>query len=219
MASFLKFHEQLDLDRGVMARRFGHPGAQITALGLRPYYPFTLPESNIIVTPPPFLEEDKPAIPETMEEDAQGDDVPQEEPQATTPAETDNKSDGYDPLFDDMEGNTASVQPSPKSAQPSSSNALGLAMSSRSRNGSTAERTWIPPQVTPAVKHGVGLLDPVKYTDFSTDLLMTATFGGSIFLWDRRTQKNVGRVENDRAPPWCISVNLSTLLHDALLTL
>ncbi|CCA77986.1 hypothetical protein PIIN_00700 [Serendipita indica DSM 11827] len=193
---------QLDLDHGAMTRRFGHPGAQITALGLRPYYPFTLPESNIVVASPVPMEEEKPVVSEPAGESAPVEDVSREEPQGMTPTETDNKSEALDPLFDDMEGNTASVQPSPKSSQATSGNALGLAMPTRSRTGSTA---WVAPQASPAIKHGVGLLDPVKYNDFSNDLLMTATFGGSIFLWDRRTPQNVGRMENDRAPPWCIS--------------
>ncbi|PVG02763.1 WD40 repeat-like protein [Serendipita vermifera] len=198
---------QLDLDRGIVSRRFDHPGAQITALGLRPYYPFTLPEpAATVVRMSPENEEIESKPPH---QDESGDIHLEEDAPAVapigSPTDGDNKSDAYDPLFDDVDGNTASVQPSPNASQATSSNALGLALPGRSRTASLADQTWPTTQSAPAIKHGVGLLDPVKYADYSNDLLMTATFGGSLFLWDRRVQGKVGRLENDRTPPWCIS--------------
>jgi transcriptional activator SPT8 len=204
------FMQQLDLDRGVVARRFEHPGAQITALGLRPYYPFTLPEpSTALVKMSPENEEvESKPIHQDESIEMQPEDDSMAVPLATSPNDLDNKSDAYDPLFDDVDGNTVSVQPSPNTSQPPSSNALGLALPGRSRTASLADQTWPGTQSAPAMKHGVGLLDPVKYSDYSSDILMTATFGGSLFLWDRRVQGKVGRIENDRTPPWSISVSI-----------
>ncbi|KAG8787382.1 Transcription factor spt8 [Serendipita sp. 397] len=185
---------QLDLDRGGIVRRFGHPGAQITAMGLRPQFLYTPPESNILTLP--SMDEPKEADAPTQgeaeasaESDPSAADIPPPSPEA------DNKSEGYDPLFDDdVDMNNMSAQPSPKP----SNNALGLALPEKK---SLAE----PIPAAPSMKHGVGVLDPVKYATFSDDLLMTATFGGSLLLWDRRAPKNVGRLENEKAPPWCVS--------------
>jgi hypothetical protein len=196
--------QQLDLDRGSVARRFEHPGAQITALGLRPYYPFSFPDADVMITtesPAAMpVDETKPVIPETQTTELESSAV--DEP-PSSPVDADNKSEGYDPLFDDVDGVTASALPSPKSTQPSTNNLLELALPSKS----APEVPWSSVPSAPIMKHGVARLDPAKYADFSNDLLMTATFGGSLFLWDRRAPKNVGRLENDRAPPWCISVS------------
>jgi hypothetical protein len=147
-----------------------------------------------------LVDETKPIIPETQPTEAETSAVG-EPPRS--PVDADNKSEGYDPLFDDVDGATASDFPSPKSAQPSTNNLLGLTPPGKS----APEVLWSSVPSAPIMKHGVARLDPVKYADFSNDLLMTATFGGSLFLWDRRAPKNVGRLENDRAPPWCISVS------------
>ncbi|KAG8835289.1 Transcription factor spt8 [Serendipita sp. 399] len=185
---------QLDLDRGGLIRRFGHPGAQIAAMGLRPHYLYTPPESSLLVLPP--MDETKESeVAGPVEADASAEldpsaaEIPPQSPEA------DNKSEGYDPLFDDVEMNTISAQPSPKASQ----NALGLALPGKR---SPVDES-VP--IAPSIKHGVGLLDPITYASFSDDLLMTATFGGSLFLWDKRAPKNVGRLENDKAPPWCVS--------------
>lgn len=189
-----------------MARKFNHPGAQITALGLKPFYPFTLPESDVMITSPvrASQEEAKPAIGEEEPIQLLGD-IPIQDPLFDLPAEDGNNSEGYDPLFDDDDGN-ASENTSQKGVQPASSS-QGLSLPGRSRAASGADPTWATTPAAPVMKHGVRVLDPVKYTDYSNDLLMTATFGGSLFLWDRRAAGNVGRLENDRAPPWCISVS------------
>lgn len=121
----------------------------------------------------------------------------------SSPPDTEEK-EAYDPLFDDVEGGSGSAVPSPKSIQPTSGNTPGLSLPG---SRPAAADVLLSPQSAPLLKHGVSRLDPVKYADFSDDLLMTATFGGSLFLWDRRTPKNVGRLENDKTPPWCISVS------------
>jgi hypothetical protein len=197
------------LDRGTVARKFNHPGAQITALGLKPFYPFTLPDTDIFMTSPvrTSQEETKPGI-EEDEDRPQVEESPAKELPPSTPPEEDNNSDGYDPLFDDDDANGSANQ-SPQHMQ-QDSGAPGLSLPGRSRAASGAERIWPPLPTTPPMKHGVRVLDPVKYMDFSNDLLMTATFGGSLFLWDRRVEGNVGRLENHKAPPWCISVGLTT---------
>ena len=150
-------------------------------------------------------EETKPVVEEEPIE------APVEEPLVQEPLfdapEDGNNSEGYDPLFDDDDAN-ASANASPKGTQPPLSS-QGLSLPGRSRATSAADATWPSTQSTPPMKHGVRVLDPVKYMDFSSDLLMTATFGGSLFLWDRRAAGNVGRLENDKAPPWCISVSLA----------
>lgn len=211
------FALQLDLDRGTVARKFNHPGAQITALGLKPFYPFTFPETDIMMTSPVRAsQEERHPTQEEEEYQPPVDETPAQEPPPTASLEDGNNSEGYDPLFDDEDGN-ASENPSPKDTNPpASSSQGGLSLPGRTRAPSSADATWPAVPVTPPMKHGVRVLDPVKYADFSNDLLMTATFGGSLFLWDRRVAGNVGRLENDKAPPWCISACWSATGNEIL---
>ena len=60
-------------------------------------------------------------------------------------------------------------------------------------------------------KNAPPLLDPHTYSTYSSDMLMTASIDGQIFLWDRRVEaqgKGVGRLfMSERTPPWCASVS------------
>lgn len=197
--------QQWDLDRGSIAREFPHPGAQITSLGVKPHYTFTVPTSNTVVH---LKEEEWPVVEEKSQsvEDPMETDTPKDPPitESQETQEPDAKSEAsYDPLFDDVDGEA------PLKPQIPPTNSLGLALpSSRPTTGQA-----------PPMKHGANLLDPVKYAGFSNDLLMSASFDGSLFLWDRRVEKKVGRLENDKAPPWCISVCLSAHIELRLIVL
>lgn len=148
-------------------------------------------------------EDVKPATSQEMNDEGIMHASPAELP-ARSPPDVDAKSEAsYDPLFDDVDGNTVSMQPSPKAATTASNTVLSLP--GKPKTSSTIDSTN---EGVPAMKHGVGILDPVKYADFSEDILMTASSNGSLFLWDKRVQENVGRLENNKAPPWCISVSV-----------
>jgi hypothetical protein len=121
----------------------------------------------------------------------------------------------YDPLFDDAEGTgdsgPSSGAPTANATQPEAPlQGLSLPGQSASLDGLRTAFAPPPPVVNPR-KHGALLLDAAKYANFSKDVLMTATFDGSILLWDRREAGKVGRLENDRAPPWCLAVRARRL--------
>jgi len=161
-----------------------------------------------MTSPVRVSQESKPTIEEG--DQPQIEDSPSKELPPSTPVEEENSLDPYDPLFSDEDA-SGSAAPSPKDVgKPQAPK--GVSVPGRSRTTSGADSTWPTIRGTPPMKHGVRALDPVKYASFSNDLLMTATFGGSLFLWDRREAGNVGRLENDRAPPWCISVSVLSSL-------
>ncbi|PPQ87968.1 hypothetical protein CVT25_001047 [Psilocybe cyanescens] len=66
-----------------------------------------------------------------------------------------------------------------------------------------------PPTVIPPPKGAPPLFDPVEFSSYSPDLLMTAFIDGQILLWDRRVQtsgRGVGRLwMSEKTPPWCLS--------------
>ncbi|RXW20885.1 hypothetical protein EST38_g4958 [Candolleomyces aberdarensis] len=61
----------------------------------------------------------------------------------------------------------------------------------------------------PPPKNAPPLLDRSGYSNFSSDLLMTAYVDGQVILWDRRVSslgKGVGRLwMSEKTPPWCLS--------------
>jgi len=118
----------------------------------------------------------------------------------------DAKSDGsYDPLFDEPDADGA----------PGLANGLqdrGLDLSLPGTVPNLQFNRHMPSNTIP--KNAPPPLDPHTYSTYSSDVLMTASFDGQIFLWDRRveTQGNgVGRLfMSERTPPWCVSVGSSS---------
>ena len=123
------------------------------------------------------------------------------------PPDSDANSDAsFDPLFDDepdvseldTRAGTDGVVNLPSSTQASS-----IAQSQ------PPQRTQVGHVAPP--KNAPPLLDPIGYTTYSSDLLMTAAIDGQIILWDKRvntTGKGVGRLwMSEKTPPWCLSVN------------
>lgn len=156
------------------------------------------------------------------------DDVPtltQPEPTADLSAtdtqhaqDSDAKSEmSYDPLFDD-ESDADGEPNSGTKTQTQESHGLSVP-SSHSDPSIFAVPSQPMPQPTgrlvsssvAAPKNAPPLLDPVGYSTFSPDVLMTASIDGQVILWDKRVntpKKGVGRLEmSEKTPPWCVSVS------------
>lgn len=200
-----------DLNTGQVTRTFNHPNGQITALGCRP---FNLPSAPWEALAAVNFQDDsqKTAVGEDTQQTVMngGPSAPNGVTSSPVGSPVDAKSD-YDPLFDDAEGTgdsgPSSRAPTANATQPETPlQGLSLPGQSASLDGLRTAFAPPPPVVNPR-KHGALLLDAAKYANFSKDILMTATFDGSILLWDRREPGKVGRLENDRAPPWCLAVS------------
>jgi len=116
----------------------------------------------------------------------------------------DAKSDGsYDPLFDEPEADGA-LDPINGSQDRG-----GLDLSLPGTVPNPQFNRHMPSSTIP--KNAPPLLDPLTYSTYSSDVLMTASIDGQIFLWDRRVEtqgKGVGRLfMSERTPPWCVSVS------------
>ena len=209
-----------DLNTGQVTRTFNHPNGQITALGPRPFNPPSAPWEALAAV---NLQEDsqKTAVGEDIQQAVLNGGPLAVNGVTSSPAGSpmDTKSD-YDPLFDDAEGTgdsgPSSRAPTANATQPETPlQGLSLPGQSASLDGLRTAFAPPPPVVNPR-KHGALLLDAAKYADFSKDVLMTATFDGSVLLWDRREPGKVGRLENDRAPPWCLAVSSHCLFWGIL---
>lgn len=118
--------------------------------------------------------------------------------------DSDARSDAsFDPLFDDDPEEILQTQ----SILPTESK---LAMP-----GGTQPKhpLPLPPRPTtfiPPPKNAPPLLDPISYSTYSPELLLTASIDGQVILWDRRVQTSgtgVGRLwMSEKTPPWCLSV-------------
>ncbi len=144
-------------------------------------------------------------------------------PQASEDAAGESDND-FDPLFDD----DAEPPPAPQTVPapplqnggmtlPSGGGALQLHMPGSNQYPTSTPPPPLQPQqlaYSPSVvpKKETPILDPVRYNDFSPDILMTASIDGQVTLWDRRAPssdgRGMGRLEgNERSPPWCVSVS------------
>jgi len=133
---------------------------------------------------------------------SQGHDAPHDSQKPNTASEPDAKSEAsYDPLFDDE------PEPRPKKqelALPTAANTNGVAPAPGAPKLPSVQAGLVPP----LKKHSIPLLDPVIYSDFSSDILLAASIDGQVVLWDRRAQNRVGRLEmGEKCPPWCLSVS------------
>jgi transcriptional activator SPT8 len=117
--------------------------------------------------------------------------------------DSDARSDAsFDPLFDD-------VPEQPSKSKPQASRTV------ISDNAQPHGRP--PPPAKPPPQGAPPLLDPVDFSSYSPELLMTAFIDGQVILWDRRAStpgKGVGRLwMSDKTPPWCLSVSPSFQVH------
>ncbi|KAI0933099.1 hypothetical protein AcV7_004673 [Taiwanofungus camphoratus] len=134
----------------------------------------------------------------------------------------DSKSDtSYDPLFDDepdadgeldndddRQPSTAPPGPFQGSLQgpgmigPAAHPALQPSQTQMRPSGRSASTAVAPKNAPP-------ILDPITYTTFSPNVLMTASIDGQIIIWDTRShtpKKGVGRLwMSEKTPPWCVS--------------
>lgn len=155
------------------------------------------------------------------------------------PQEEDTKSDtSYDPLFDDEpdadgepdndDGLSTSHQLQQNSVPYGQSGTLAMPPYGSYQNGVTTPAPAPVPAPAPAPapqqprsvsasmfsapKNAPPILDPVTYSMFSPDILMTASVDGQIILWDQRVHspgQGVGRLwATEKTPPWCVSVRL-----------
>ncbi|KAF8328886.1 WD40-repeat-containing domain protein [Cantharellus anzutake] len=213
-----------DLNTGQIIRGFSSHSAQLTTVAVRPLgapIPANYRTWSIGTVMPSQTTEFSTPQPMRVDESQTTVGAPVTSPQASEDAAGESDND-FDPLFDDdAEPPPAHPQPvpapPPQSAGmtlPSGGGALQLHMP-----GSNQYPTRTPPPpplhqlpyLTPAPsKKETPILDPVRYNDFSPDILMTASIDGQVTLWDRRASsldsRGVGRLEgNERSPPWCVS--------------
>ena len=123
----------------------------------------------------------------------------------------DAKSDGsYDPLFDEPDADGV----------PDLMNGLqdrGLDLSLPGTVPNPQFNRHMPSNAIP--KNAPSLLDPLTYSTYSPDVLMTASIDGQIFLWDQRVETRVGRLfMSERTPPWCVSVGSSSSTFSTRIT-
>ncbi|KZV86553.1 WD40 repeat-like protein [Exidia glandulosa HHB12029] len=106
-------------------------------------------------------------------------------------ADSDARSEAsFDDLFDEDE-NSGSRPGSKAGGGP------GLLLPSSQRNAL-------------AIGRGIAQLEGPAYSEFSQDMLLTASIDGQIVLWDRRVRDRAGRLDmGDKCPPWCISASWS----------
>ncbi|KAF9564592.1 WD40 repeat-like protein [Agrocybe pediades] len=139
-----------------------------------------------------------------------GNDEPSNNPTSqNVVADSDARSDAsFDPLFDDVPEDNEEQKPSTTPAESK------LAMPGSSQAQTTLpppiqQRQQAAPAVIPPPKGAPPLFDPVDYSSFSQDILMTSYIDGQVILWDRRAQANgrgVGRLwMSEKTPPWCLS--------------
>lgn len=123
------------------------------------------------------------------------------------PRDEDEKSD-FDPLFDDDPDGDSLMQPIYAPPPPAHPNPPAAP---------PAMPSYAPPPQQPrqptVFRNAPGVppvLDPVTYTAFSPDILMTAAIDGQVMLWDRRVHspgQGVGRLPmGEKTRPWCVSV-------------
>ncbi|KZP19470.1 WD40 repeat-like protein [Athelia psychrophila] len=225
---------QWDLNTGQIVRKFTAHGSQLVAVAVRPIssgysaIPAAASGAQEDISATGGRSETLHNAPDTSEsaESVFIADVPPPAQPMGKPIgdmeqaqDSDTKSDvSYDPLFDDepdangepdnglqtqtQESYGLSV-PSPANKTPST-----LAVPSTQPSGRNASSSAAVPKNAPP------LLDPVGYSTFSPNVLMTASIDGQVILWDKRVstpKKGVGRLEmSEKTPPWCVSVCWST---------
>ena len=127
--------------------------------------------------------------------------------------EEDAKSDtSFDPLFDEAEGDLGDDNPFPTLPQqpvPPEPPQLSMPIAPAQPSLPSARQPIGSGAPAPAPKNAPPVLDPLSYTMFSPDVLLTASIDGQVMLWDRRVNtpgRGVGRLwMSERTPPWCVS--------------
>ena len=138
----------------------------------------------------------------------------------------DGRSDtSFDPLFDDPGGeddiSDLDIKPAPPPSVLPTQTPTQLSMPTTITPSSqpSARQAVGTGAAAPAPKNAPPILDPLSYTMFSPDVLMTASIDGQVMLWDRRVHtpgRGVGRLwMSEKTPPWCVSVRSFIMQRDA----
>ncbi|KAF9792221.1 WD40 repeat-like protein [Thelephora terrestris] len=174
-----------DLNTGQAVRDFTGHGSQLTAVAVQP---LNQPATGLFDDD---MEDIQPTGDGARDNDAGG----------RAGEGDDAKSDAsYDTLFDEPD-----VDGAPDLPNGSQDRSLDLSLPGTVPNPQFNRHM---PSSTIA-KNAPPLLDPHTYSTYSSDVLMTASIDGQIFLWDRRVEaqgNGVGRLfMSERTPPWCVS--------------
>lgn len=202
---------QWDLNTGQRVRNFTAHGSQLAGIAVRPE------TSGYVEGSPPVVVRQKTEVSTGSSQhlpgsaiasrsatsmqhssDAVSSAVPQVPPDSDA-----NSEASFDPLFDDEPD-------APEGMRVGVNDVVTLPLStqaSRSTQPQLPHRTQASHVAPP--KNAPPLLDPVEYTTYSPDVLMTAAIDGQIILWDKRVNsagKGVGRLwMSEKTPPWCLS--------------
>lgn len=217
-------HKQWDLNTGQKVRTFSH-GSQLSAIAMRsisgPYVPE--PTDRVMFSAAQdagssYLTGESITT-ESNLRDIIGLGRDGDISATTKPAEVEieAKSEAsYDPLFDEPETESGGQQgQSPQhEEQPllitKEESASSLSLPKPNDGSAVPKLPVVQAGLVPLSKKTViPLLDPVTYSEYSTDVLLAASIDGQVVLWDRRAGNNrgVGRLEmSERCPPWCLSV-------------
>ncbi|KAH7107500.1 WD40 repeat-like protein [Auriculariales sp. MPI-PUGE-AT-0066] len=117
--------------------------------------------------------------------------------------EADARSENsFDDLFDGPDDDDATTSSRQNGADASQ---FALALPSTQASGS------VHVSASNQAPRGIPPLSPHTYSDYSPDMLLTASIDGQVVIWDRRQRDKAGRLDmGDRCPPWCISACWST---------
>lgn len=136
-------------------------------------------------------------------------DGPLSEAKYTIQQDDDEKSD-FDPLFDDPDADGDSIMQT-STQPPAQPNGL-VNPSAAPANVQPQPQQPRQPVVWGNAPNAPPVLDPVTYSCFSPDVLMTAAIDGQVMLWDKRVNSpgyGVGRLPmGEKTRPWCVSVSV-----------
>lgn len=117
-----------------------------------------------------------------------------------------NSDDGFDPLFDDPEGEAeeegSQARQAPNHATQTSTTAMATEMATAAAAATATGRR--------VYSRGPPVLDAETWGAYSADVLMTGSVDGSVVLWDQRLGGPVGRLAtSSKTPPWLVSVRIN----------
>ncbi|KAF9535289.1 WD40-repeat-containing domain protein [Crepidotus variabilis] len=189
---------QWDLNTGQKARSYIAHNTQLTSIALRPQY------SGYAHAGPGIYSQSSQGTqlnsqPEMMNVDSDVKPLIQDQltDNSLMTIDSDARSDAsFDPLFDDV--------PEESSTQRAVESKPVVPANTQPQPSARA-----PPSAIPPPKGAPPLFDPVEYSTYSSDVLMTAFIDGQVILWDKRVNSpgsGVGRLwMSEKTPPWCLS--------------
>lgn len=196
-----------------MVRNFSAHGAQLTSIGVRPlqseFHGVSWIDHSRYAAGPPdvgsnMLKQEDNA--DAMHRDQSADFA---NPAQSAPQKDEDEKSDFDPLFDDEpDGDFVLASDLKPQALPNAMATTPVVPSQFNQLQQNRQSTVFrnAPGAPPP-------LDPVSYSAFSPDILMTAAIDGQVMLWDRRVHTpgyGVGSLPlGEKTRPWCVSVNNS----------